>query len=127
MPWRALRGLVSSQQRKEEREREQCGHTLPKSDRSAFIERQRPALRNRGARGSRLHLDREFHHVLKSLGRIDCDRLPECILEPGREVGAQTGERLRSLSLRPAGGIGIAVGKLSGEGAEYRDTPGVNV
>ena len=86
-----------SQQRQQEREREQRDHTLPESDGGTFIERLRPAHCVRGARRSRLHLPRKFCHVAKALDRIDCDRSPEYCLEPCGEVRAQGGERRRAL------------------------------
>src|ERR1700688_154723 len=101
------------QQRQQERECEQCGHTLPELDRGAFIERPRPVYRKWCARRSRLHLHCEFIHVAKAFGGIDCDCSPERALEPGREIRAQGGERFRPLPAWRAGRIDIAVRKFA--------------
>src|SRR6516162_9669105 len=81
---------MSQQQGQKEGERQERGHALPKSERGTFIERLRPADRKRGTRGSRLHLHGKFVHVAKTFGGIDCNGSPECTLEPGRKVWAES-------------------------------------
>ena len=53
---------------------------------------------------SRLHLQREFAHVAKTVGGIDRDRPLKNRLEPRRKIRAQYGEFLRSVSARLPGG-----------------------
>ena len=89
------------QKRRQQRQRQQRGDTLPEPYRRALEERLRAARRRWRAWRPRLHLGGELHCVAKALGRIGSDRPPENRSQPGGQVGTQGGEVL--LPLAPGG------------------------
>src|SRR5271157_876089 len=89
-----LRTRLMQQEREQQREAEQCRHSLPDLDGGSFIKGRRPGDLSRGARRSGFHFQRKFAHVAKTLGGIGCNCPAQYSLEPGWKVRAEGGKLL---------------------------------
>src|SRR5215472_13216113 len=108
-------------QRYEKRKRQQSRHALPDLERGAFVERAWAPDFGWRTRRSRLHLKREFGHIVISLSRIDCDCARECRLDPRGKIRPQRTKVLRPVAPRWAGSVEVAIRELARESTKHRN------
>src|SRR5262249_7443402 len=114
-------------QRQQQRQRQQSGDALPKSQWRTLVECLRPSRGGRRTRWSRLHLKGKFHHIAEALGWIGRDRPPKRGLQPSGQIGTKLREWSRPAAPRTADRIQIAVREFAGERAKDCDAKRVNI